>query len=895
MNPGIPKRKRSSCSSHKKVSLIGRWLSVKTSLVILYYNKRRASCSVTFTLRSVINFFFLSIHRRLPSMSSLARLQAIQERARAARAAGARPVLGGVPAGEVLGDPGGAFSTPGVGGSLGEEDSEEEGMEVQPRFAETASFKGEDESAVGLVFPRWGREVSVDEEWKWDLCGGLIGGKGSNRFCIKPLVDKGVSHCGTGSHAFKKAQLHEGFGYIPSTGDRTNTRSAFLSPSVDAGSLPEAYMESLQNTLSPDKWISYFAMLPAHSELDEFDVDHQEAAAATLTKASRAVSFSYTPASKRPRLTDLIAGPVGASVNLASRFKEEGAAGKADLFSEDLEANISDEWNEGGEGDSSAPPFSPTILQWNQLVKRVSSLTLDLEEARSALLRVAAESENHMESLDDQVINLRGSVGRRPTSLGPTVPGMELWTSMVGVCDTLHSVKSKVDRPVPTPHEISTRDLANSAGKDAKLAIEGIARLETSKTDLASKHTPLEAVVTGIVSDLYEPDGMYNHLLTFSEGGVPTHPTAQYQADFVKLQKEVETITLMNGFGLSNVDPSDPVITGMKANIRSLVSGMKTIKASLGGEVVRVDTETFHSADEVEVWVIDNMGSDSAFPDFFYDVVSMLEAIQDSSKTSDEMLGSQAGSIKAGHKGLSASRMLNSFCVTIPQVLGKKGNGSEIAAASYDKWKSHDGRTGVVEIVRKSMENWKHRTEGLLNTRFSSTKRFKVLMLARSMMSDSINFWTSLVVWVDSFYNRLVNQAEREGPGGDASLPDRKEYDTNLANSKKEAWKLVVNVLTDIFSELAIRRSDGQAAQGMGDEPSMQCAIILYSSLKAHKFMAELLERGFEKHAVMAPTFNGFLFTERASHGDVKRLELKIGELSTSFKALQGRMDKAKK
>jgi hypothetical protein len=34
---------------------------------------------------------------------------------------------------------------------------------------------------------------------------------------------------------------------------------------------------------------------------------------------------------------------------------------------------------------------------------------------------------------------------------------------------------------------------------------------------------------------------------------------------------------------------------------------------------------------------------------------------------------------------------------------------------------------------------------------------------------------------------------------------------------------------------------------------------------EGHKFMAELLERGFEKHPVMAPTFGSFLFSERAT------------------------------
>jgi hypothetical protein len=102
-----------------------------------------------------------------------------------------------------------------------------------------------------VFFPRWGREVVVEEKWQWGVYGGLIGGKGSNWFCIKRLTGRGLMHCGTGLQAFKKADLREGFGYIPSTGDITNTRSAILFPSADAGSLREAYMESLRNCCHP--------------------------------------------------------------------------------------------------------------------------------------------------------------------------------------------------------------------------------------------------------------------------------------------------------------------------------------------------------------------------------------------------------------------------------------------------------------------------------------------------------------------------------------------------------------------------------------------------------------------------------------------------------------------
>lgn len=179
-------------------------------------------------------------------------------------------------------------------------------------------------------------------------------------------------HCGVRSHALKKAELQEGFGYIPNTGDHTNITSAFVLPNVNVVRLPDAHMESLQNSLPPDQWVAFFALLPASADVLDFLEDSQEAAAATLTKASRDVSFAYMPASKRPRLADLVRGCVGPGVNLAARLMGEGTVNKTDLFSEELEMASSGEWVEGNNDDEGPRPFAPMNGQWNQLVSRVT-------------------------------------------------------------------------------------------------------------------------------------------------------------------------------------------------------------------------------------------------------------------------------------------------------------------------------------------------------------------------------------------------------------------------------------------------------------------------------------------------------------------------------------------
>jgi hypothetical protein len=253
-------------------------------------------------------------------------------------------------------------------------------------------------------------------------------------------------------------------------------------------------------------------------------------------------------------------------------------------------------------------------------------------------------------------------------------------------------------------------------------------------------------------------------------------------------------------------------------------------------------------------------------------------------------MDSQALSRKANHRSVSAARMLNSFSISVPQVMNKKNSQKPFSLIpSYAKWRSNNGRTGMVESIRKKLQLWESRTDSLLTNLFSTSSRKDVLLLARNLMRKSMSFWVALCNWIDEFYTKLTAKTEAQKPGSDASLAERKEYDSTLASVQEEAWRLVIDVLTDIFQELALRRAEGQAASELMDDLSMQSALVLYSTLKAHKFMSELIERRFERHPVMAPTFNGFLFSERASHGDIKHLEIKLAELT---RTLQSKVDK---
>lgn len=112
------------------------------------------------------------------------------------------------------------------------------------------------------------------------------------------------------------------------------------------------------------------------------------------------------------------------------------------------------------------------------------------------------------------------------------------------------------------------------------------------------------------------------------------------------------------------------------------------------------DNKALHSAEEAKRWIVDCVGPETGACRFFFCLVSIVESLQDSGRTSDEVMDSQAISRKANHHSVSAARMLNSFGVLVPQITNKKNNPEPFALVlNCSKWKSNAGRSGLVELI----------------------------------------------------------------------------------------------------------------------------------------------------------------------------------------------------
>jgi hypothetical protein len=357
------------------------------------------------------------------------------------------PVVLGVPGGEFEGSVvGWDVSTPVEGDDFWEDSDEEEMLDKLETKLPTSPAEKQEKKAVTLVFPLLAGQFGADNEWPWNLCGGLIDGAKGNRFYTKTISDPTCPHCGIGSHAAHKATLKEGHGYIPSVTDRANAESAYLDPSVDADRCPGAFSVLLRRLSSYEEWIASFtALTPTVEEMKLSTEVAPELVAEAMEKSSHVVSFAITPASKKLRLTNLVSDMLVSKnpKNLASRFDDEDPTTKMDVSFENLEVPVLSDWTEV---EATSTTFAPTVGQWNSLVGQVTSLKADLEKAVAAIAVLSEVAKSRFELVDDQVVHLRGSVRSRPSNLGPNLPALDLWKNVEKLADEVADAQGSLEK-----------------------------------------------------------------------------------------------------------------------------------------------------------------------------------------------------------------------------------------------------------------------------------------------------------------------------------------------------------------------------------------------------------------------------------------------------------------
>jgi hypothetical protein len=188
---------------------------------------------------------------------------------------------------------------------------------------------------------------------------------------------------------------------------------------------------------------------------------------------------------------------------------------------------------------------------------------------------------------------------------------------MANIAEEVNDAKSR-EASIPSHYEVTTRSLADASNKILQKHASSINNLDNSKPEYMGQVRPIEAALDHVVNYLYEPEGSYNKVLI--EGylaGNGNESPSNLQPKVDSLAGQVNEL-MGSTFGGGNGTSNDQDFLLLKADVAQLKSDNQTIKASLGGKVVKIENEAFHSAEEVKRWIVDCVGPSAGTFEFFW-------------------------------------------------------------------------------------------------------------------------------------------------------------------------------------------------------------------------------------------------------------------------------------
>jgi hypothetical protein len=182
---------------------------------------------------------------------------------------------------------------------------------------------------------------------------------------------------------------------------------------------------------------------------------------------------------------------------------------------------------------------------------------------------------------------------------------------------------------------------------------------------------------------------------------------------------------------------------------------------------------------EVESWVIKHVG-ELGILEGWIDVVSMLELLSHSGKSSDAQMEGQAKAKKAGFDSQEEGRLVNSFLTVIPSVFNPSSNKKELfpAIAKFQDFDCDDRLSGFVNSLDEAINIWEQQQTNSIEIFFPEDNRPAANLLAVGFQQKSVMFWRKFTSWVSKFYNRLTLAASKVPRG--TTIGEIREQDESL-------------------------------------------------------------------------------------------------------------------
>jgi hypothetical protein len=319
-------------------------------------------------------------------------------------------------------------------------------------------------------------------------------------------------------------------------------------------------------------------------------------------------------------------------------------------------------------------------------------------------------------------------------------------------------------------------------------------------------------------------------------------------------------------------------VATLRDQVKYLELDNKLMRSELVTDTVVFGGHFFLSEDSYTQFVATHFSTQGS--GFFLDFISMLECAADRNRTTQESLKNMKVMHDAKFEDPNEAIIYASFSTIIPQMLGvehdPKDHSKKMGSMTDMKeWDPNTVRAGRKTSIHTALTNLKRSTDLQITTVFGHSSVPSLFL--KNLAFSTFSFWESFASWISRFENEMVSQMNAESsPAQKASI-----------------WNLICWLIHSMLTEMATRRAPGGVARTLSRTDSIGInAALLQGTLGAHKFMAELTEKQFNKHPLFAATMAEFLMTTKASVIVLEEVRATAKTALTTVRALQSERDK---
>jgi hypothetical protein len=301
--------------------------------------------------------------------------------------------------------------------------------------------------------------------------------------------------------------------------------------------------------------------------------------------------------------------------------------------------------------------------------------------------------------------------------------------------------------------------------------------------------------------------------------------------------------------------------------IADLEEKIKILENRVVGAGVQMGSFVFQSFDDLVRWV--QVKIPKGRFGLFVDGHSFLEFFTLSGHVDTEAgTAAFSHSIKAGFSTYVEAQLAVSFKNLFPAVFGKGGSASMDdseclpAIANGDKW--NNGSTGIHHQLMRNMNDVSYQLDS------SIKKVLKDHPEGRQLAIDCVTASKRFVIDLIAFMSQEYATWQQRG------------------FSKKEAWRIVCQIIRRIFEDLQSARISARNRQDLEDA-DFTTASFLYATLRCHGVMEGYVRHQFHAHPHVASVITRHLAANFVKPEDTK--ESKIAALEAKVSGLASTVD----